>query len=463
MQSSQAGSTRRWGPATRPAVPLEQRPYASRMVHSPGVPAMRSLIFSRSTSGVSWRKPSRYSAGMSPRSASTSSRMVLQAMILKVVMSCEALHSGQLAGRTVRPAGGERAHRRRGDGELRCTAPFAHDRPSPPECQSETVRFAGLGPAGAQTSPGFPGRRDGIRVRSEPRSGRGGVMDESRDARQEEQPAAEEAAGHAAAATGGRMLLVYASRHGSTREVADAVATELQSCFATVDVREAADAPAPSGYDAVVVGGPMIMGWHRAAASYVRQHREALARMPFALFVTAASLTEDGADEVDGVPVAKDPWLVKAPRDAGKLHRRERYALPAALPARRPEGVHAGAAAERGVLRRLARPHDDEHLRESVRAARDRRDAGRRPSLGLRARVGDGCGADAEDLIGRPARARPSGGAAGAPDLTASRGRREAGRVRPRRRRPASTRPPGSCPCDPRCSRRAAARRRSPR
>ncbi len=153
-------------------------------------------------------------------------------------------------------------------------------------------------------------------------------MDESRDARQEEQPTAEEAAGHAAAATGGRMLLVYASRHGSTREVADGVATELQSCFATVDVREAADAPAPSGYDAVVVGGPMIMGWHRAATSYVRQHREALARMPFALFVTAASLTEDGADEVDGVPVAKDPWLVKAPRDAGKLHRRERYALP---------------------------------------------------------------------------------------------------------------------------------------
>ncbi len=153
-------------------------------------------------------------------------------------------------------------------------------------------------------------------------------MDESKDVRQEGQPAAEETAGDQAAAAGGRALLVYASRHGSTREVADAVATELQSCFGTVDITEAAGAPAPSGYDAVIIGAPMIMGWHRAAARYVKQHREALAHMPFALFITAASLTQDDATEVGGVPVAKDPWLVKPPRHAGRLRRRERYALP---------------------------------------------------------------------------------------------------------------------------------------
>ena len=124
-------------------------------------------------------------------------------------------------------------------------------------------------------------------------------------------------------------LLVYATRHGSTQEVAGAVAAELGARFATVDVREASEAPAPTGYDAVVVGGPMIMGWHRAAERYVKKHHTQLAAMPFALFVTAASLTEDGAAELGGVPVAKDPWLVKAPRDQGKLRRRERYALPA--------------------------------------------------------------------------------------------------------------------------------------
>ena len=50
--------------------------------------------------------------------------------------------------------------------------------------------------------------------------------------------------------------------------------------------------------------------------------------MPFAVFVTAASLTEDGVDAVREVPVAKDPWLVKRPRSADKLSRKERYALP---------------------------------------------------------------------------------------------------------------------------------------
>ena len=31
----------------------------------------------------------------------------------------------------------------------------------------------------------------------------------------------------------------------------------------------------------------------------------------------AASLTEDGSNQVEGVPVVKDPWLVKPPRTPG--------------------------------------------------------------------------------------------------------------------------------------------------
>lgn len=131
-----------------------------------------------------------------------------------------------------------------------------------------------------------------------------------------------------AVTTGGRALLVCATRHGSTREVADAVAEELRTAFADVDVRAAGSAPPPAGYDAVVVGGPMIMGWHKDAEKYVRRHRDQLATVPFAVFVTAASLTEDGLDAVGGVPVTKDTWLVKQPKRADKLSRKERYALP---------------------------------------------------------------------------------------------------------------------------------------
>jgi menaquinone-dependent protoporphyrinogen IX oxidase len=153
-------------------------------------------------------------------------------------------------------------------------------------------------------------------------------MDEPHDQPQEARSEPVAPAARAGVATGGRALLVYATRHGSTREVADTVAEELRAAFAEVDVREAKAAPGPSGYDAVVIGGPMIMGWHKDARKYVKRHKDQLAAVPFALFVTAASLTEDGVDAVQGMPIAKDPWLVKKPRNADKLTRKERYALP---------------------------------------------------------------------------------------------------------------------------------------
>jgi menaquinone-dependent protoporphyrinogen IX oxidase len=153
-------------------------------------------------------------------------------------------------------------------------------------------------------------------------------MDDPHDQPQETDSEPEAPPARTGVATGGRLLLVYATRHGSTREVADAVAEELRAAFAEVDVREAKAAPGPAGYDAVVVGGPMIMGWHKDARKYLKRHKHQLAAVPFAIFVTAASLTEDGVDAVQGMPIAKDPWLVKKPRSASKLSRKERYALP---------------------------------------------------------------------------------------------------------------------------------------
>jgi len=129
-------------------------------------------------------------------------------------------------------------------------------------------------------------------------------------------------------ATALRVLLVYATRHGSTREVADAVAEELRAAGHEVDQQPATEAPGPAGYDAVVLGGPMIMGWHRQAVRFVARHRGELAELPTALFITAASLTDCGETDVQGVPIVKDPWLAKAPRDSAKLRYRESYALP---------------------------------------------------------------------------------------------------------------------------------------
>ena len=126
----------------------------------------------------------------------------------------------------------------------------------------------------------------------------------------------------------GRVLVAYATRHGSTREVAAEVAAALTEAGMTAEARGIGDDVDPSGYDAVVVGGPMILGWHKDARRFLRRHRDRLSSIPTAFFITAASLTGTGETVVHGVPVDVDPWLAKPPRRAGSLTRKERYALP---------------------------------------------------------------------------------------------------------------------------------------
>lgn len=130
-----------------------------------------------------------------------------------------------------------------------------------------------------------------------------------------------------------RVLVVYATKYGSTAKVAEIIAEELRAAGCQAETRavaggRAAAAASTAGLDAVVVGGPMILGWHRGALAFVKARRGELAAVPVAYFITAASLTDDGADDVDGVPIHKDTWLAKKPARRDKLSYRERYALP---------------------------------------------------------------------------------------------------------------------------------------
>ena len=66
-----------------------------------------------------------------------------------------------------------------------------------------------------------------------------------------------------------RILVAFATKHGSTPEVAEAVAEELRDGGADVDVRPASLDGNLSGYQAVVLGAPMILGWHKDALRFI--------------------------------------------------------------------------------------------------------------------------------------------------------------------------------------------------
>jgi menaquinone-dependent protoporphyrinogen oxidase len=123
-----------------------------------------------------------------------------------------------------------------------------------------------------------------------------------------------------------RILVAYATMAGSTAEVARVVGEELTNRGHQVDVLPVKDVKGLQPYQAVVVGGPVIMGWHREALGFLKKHKEEFKRIPFAVFVLAMSLTRTGEMGLDGLPVCLDEDLPKPPKEDGRLSFSERYA-----------------------------------------------------------------------------------------------------------------------------------------
>ena len=82
------------------------------------------------------------------------------------------------------------------------------------------------------------------------------------------------------------VLVGYATSYGSTQEVAEAIAATLREAGLSVDLRLLREVRNLSGYNAVVMGAPLIMfHWHKDAMQVLSRHREALSLLPVAVFV----------------------------------------------------------------------------------------------------------------------------------------------------------------------------------
>lgn len=82
-----------------------------------------------------------------------------------------------------------------------------------------------------------------------------------------------------------RVLVAYASKHGATKEIAEAVAAVLRGRRFAVDIRAAEDVDDLRGYDAVVLGSAVYAGqWMHEAKKFLADYDEALQARPVWLF-----------------------------------------------------------------------------------------------------------------------------------------------------------------------------------
>ena len=122
-----------------------------------------------------------------------------------------------------------------------------------------------------------------------------------------------------------RILIAYSTNSGSTAEVAETIAQELINCGHSSEARQIAEVSDLSGYDAVVIGAPMIFGWHIAARKFLKRYQGQLKERKLAYFSCAARLTQVEGEQLPQVPIVMDPNLVSSPEKPGRLTLNERF------------------------------------------------------------------------------------------------------------------------------------------
>ena len=92
----------------------------------------------------------------------------------------------------------------------------------------------------------------------------------------------------------GRVLIAYATKYGSTKEIAEFIGEKLNGKGIQADVSAAVDADSLASYDLVIIGSPVYTGkWLSGALNLVKKNREELSGKKVALFSTGLTMNED--------------------------------------------------------------------------------------------------------------------------------------------------------------------------
>jgi menaquinone-dependent protoporphyrinogen oxidase len=113
-----------------------------------------------------------------------------------------------------------------------------------------------------------------------------------------------------------RILVAYASTHGSTQEVAEVIAATLRDLEISVGIQPARKVRTLEGYQAVVLGAPLYMfHLHKDAFHFLSRYRDVLTgNLPLAIFAGGPTGKGDEAEwqevhkQIDQ-ELAKVAWL----------------------------------------------------------------------------------------------------------------------------------------------------------
>ena len=89
-----------------------------------------------------------------------------------------------------------------------------------------------------------------------------------------------------------KILLAYATKYGSTREVAEVIGQVSCQAGATVDIKCIKNVKDLSDYDAVIIGSAIQYDqWMPEARKFVTTHQNNLSKIPVAFFFTCLTLS----------------------------------------------------------------------------------------------------------------------------------------------------------------------------
>jgi len=102
------------------------------------------------------------------------------------------------------------------------------------------------------------------------------------------------------------VLVAYATKRGSTREVAAEVARVIRQSGVEVEISPAREVKSVDRYRAVVLGGALYMGrWHKDARKLLKRYRSELVSLPLAVFAMGPKSTDPEALEGAGAELAR--------------------------------------------------------------------------------------------------------------------------------------------------------------